>query len=726
MALVNLKSIYTDLNWSYHNEADTTVHTDYKPENVSAQKKFNLIPSVNQYAFYNRNEKNIGLDQVDSVSQKDGRQLGLGNLKTGLKSFAFGSDQPGGGWSGQPFITFDQEGDALYNQVSIRDKVQGRVGLISTQGTSLVDFPKRGGDYPSNQIDLKRIQAFLNTTKGLLFLQKQETLQFMNPRIETGTSMKTSTNSRTLPGLIENTRVYSSDNLLNQIKVQGTGGHVSRIGASNLAIQDDFYANTVGLQNITNSSALNRLAILHKLKIAKSNANMFSSFDQFLGATESTLAAKSLGISTNQTLLFNYPGGPNSGEKSGNTTIGRYVDTTLAATINPLPGVMGYAEIAQQNAIQNGVITVNNIKDFRKGIQNYKNAKLNWDYARIQEKFGKGNPGATDKNSPQGKPTDYRIAVPRYMDVKSIDSLYPTVFKNDADPWKKLGYTDSIKLGFECMSNDYSQYSTALIFRALLSNGFSDNNTANLNSFRYMGRGEEFHTYQGFTRQISFSFKIAAFSRTELKPMYNKLNYLISQVYPDYSPNTNVMRAPLVKLTLGDYFYRVPGFIESINVTADNSTTWEINLEEKLELDNTSAVQELPHVLEVAITFKPIHNVLPQRASFGIDKSEGLVNLDNNTSTINTIGQIQSQQLIGNYMNSFISSKLTNQISSDQVSSTNLPGNSALNPNSMFSQPIPTMPPMPENNFGSGPSSNKYDSPEYYLENPIKNNTIVV
>ena len=594
MALVNLKSIYTDLNWSYHNEADTTVHTDYKPENVSAQKKFNLIPSVNQYAFYNRNEKNIGLDQVDSVSQKDGRQLGLGNLKTGLKSFAFGSDQPGGGWSGQPFITFDQEGDALYNQVSIRDRAQGRVGLISTQGTSLVDFPKRGGDYPSNQIDLKRIQAFLNTTKGLLFLQKQETLQFMNPRTETGTSMKTSTNSRTLPGLIENTRVYSSDNLLNQIKVQGTGGHVSRIGASNLAIQDDFYANTVGLQNITNSSALNRLAILHKLKIAKSNANMFSSFDQFLGATESTLAAKSLGISTNQTLLFNYPGGPNSGEKSGNTTIGRYVDTTLATTINPLPSVMGYAEIAKQNAIQNAPVTQNNIVDFRKKAPGYKGYTWNFAKDSQQSKLGFVT-----------KDTSDRLNAAPAIFATSIDPY------QDDDVLKKIGLvgkkTDIVKFGFECISNDFSDRATALFFRVFLTNGFTDNNSSVLNPFRYMGRGEEFFTYQGFSRQISFSFKVAAFSRNELRPLYSKLNNLISQVYPDYSPNLNVMRAPLVKITLGDYLYRVPGFIESVNVTVDNTSPWEVNLE------SSEDVQQLPHVLEVAISFKPIMNILPKR-----------------------------------------------------------------------------------------------------------------
>jgi hypothetical protein len=122
-----------------------------------------------------------------------------------------------------------------------------------------------------------------------------------------------------------------------------------------------------------------------------------------------------------------------------------------------------------------------------------------------------------------------------------------------------------------------------------------------------MGRGEEFHTYQGFTRQIGFSFKIAVRSRVELKPLYSKLNYLISQVYPDYSPNTNVMRAPLVKLTIGDYLYRVPGFLENINITVDNNSPWEINLE---EYDD---VQQLPHVVEVSVSFKPIMSILPRR-----------------------------------------------------------------------------------------------------------------
>ena len=177
----------------------------------------------------------------------------------------------------------------------------------------------------------------------------------------------------------------------------------------------------------------------------------------------------------------------------------------------------------------------------------------------------------------------------------------------DENPFVDQGATkDIIKFGFECMSNDAAGTSTPLLFRAFLTAGITDSNSGKLNAFQYMGRGETFFTYGGFERTIGFSFRIAAFSKDEMIPLYNKLNYLISQVYPDYSQN-GIMRAPLVKVTIGDYLYRVPGFLESVNVTVDNATPWEINLDGDLA--------QLPKMLDVAISFKPIHDKLPRRST---------------------------------------------------------------------------------------------------------------
>ena len=631
--------------------------------------------------------------------------MALVNLKTQYTSLKFGNDQRGGGDSGLPYVKFDTNGNAHTPS-----------GFISVAGTVQSDFPRRGGTYPSNLIDLARIKAFLADNRGKIFVDKQKTLQFMNPKMETAPSFIDSNKANTLPGLVENTRVYSEKNLLGQVSIEGTGGHLSRVGLPFFNIKDEFYAATVGIQNLTNSAVTNRLLLLSRLKIASGRAgNSFSTFQNALAIGEDIAMAAKLGIALNSNLMFNYPGGPNSSYGVGSTVIGRYTDTTL----NVLPNVMNYAQIMQQNAIKDGVIPTtgtnkNSITDFRAGLTGYgypsTQTSVMWTYT-MDQLMGVANPGKVDKSLPQGKPLDYTMTV----SSDKINVGFPTVFKNNVDPWQALGYTDSIKLGFECLSNDDSSYSTALIFRALLSNGFTDNNGAVLNSFRYMGRGEEFHTYQGFTRAISFSFKIAAFSRSELKPLYNKLNYLISQVYPDYSPNTNIMRAPVVKITLGDYLYRVPGFLESVNVTVDNNTPWEINLE------NSTDVQELPHVLDVSISFKPIHSILPQRSTFNISKTETSVNLEDSTNIVNTIGNIVAQPLIGNSKNAFISTAYTNVISSDRQSSLQIQGQGTFgNTPPLFSTPTPTAPPIPPNNFGSGPSSNNIN--EYILGNPTVSN----
>lgn len=584
----------------------------------------------------------------------------LVNLKTEYKTLKFGNDQPNGGSSGQPFITSNLQntsntpGGRNPSNTTIINTPEGSISINGGNDSRSLfsDWPVRGGTYPSNEIDYRRINAFLKTSKGQQFIDKQKTLQFMNPKIETAPSFFDAGENSVIPGLIENTRVYSEKNTLNQVAIQGNGFHLPRVGIPAFGIFQEFYANTVSLQNIANSSALNRLELLRKLKIS----GLQNSGQSNINTVADIVLAKKLGIALSPFTMFNYPGGPTSSDRQRNTIIGRYTDTTIVSSDT----AMGYAQLTRQKPFQDGPINI--YKDFRTQLPIYRTNsanKLVWTQSKSQEfRIGLQNPGKIQKGLPHGKPTDYTIGVAS----DELNMLMPKIQNQIADdPWSELGYKDSIKLGFECLSNDNTSKSTALLFRALLSNGFTDNNSAVLNSLRYMGRGEEFFTYQGFTRAISFSFKIAALSRNELKPLYNKLNYLISQVYPDYSSNSGIMRAPIVKVTLGDYLYRVPGFLESVNVTVDNSTSWEINLE------NSTDVQELPHVLEVAISFKPILNTLPERSAYkeilrkstqtipnfvGIGEF-GRTGLTVDTSNEQPINQVS--RLIGNSENNFIS-----------------------------------------------------------------------
>jgi hypothetical protein len=579
----------------------------------------------------------------------------LVDLKTEYKTLKFGNDQPNGGSSNQPFITSNLQnssntpGGRNPSNATIVNTPQGSISISGGNDSRSLfnDWPVRGGTYPSNEIDYRRINAFLKTSKGQQFIDKQKTLQFMNPKIETAPSFLDAGTNSVIPGLIENTRVYSEKNTLNQVSIQGSGFHLPRAGIPAFGIFQEFYANTVGLQNLGNSSTLNRLELLRKIKII----GLQNSGQSNINRIANIALAKKLGIALNPFAMFNYPGGPTSSDRQRNTIIGRYTDTTLVSSDT----AMTYAQLAKQKPFQGNPVDFT--KDFRSGIPAYKNnssGSLRWTQSKSQQfRIGLQNPGAIQQGFPHGKPTDYTVRVAS----DELNMLMPKIQNNVLiNPWLELRYKDSIKLGFECLSNDDTKKSTALLFRALLTNGFTDNNTAVLNPLRYMGRGEEFFTYQGFTRDISFSFKIAALSRDELRPLYNKLNYLISQVYPDYSSNSGIMRAPIVKVTLGDYLYRVPGFLQSVNVTVDNSTSWEINLEESTD------VQQLPHVLEVQISFKPIHDILPQRSVYS-NQDPTSVSQDStlggsietfNRVTTTTVTNKRVSPLIGNKDNNFI------------------------------------------------------------------------
>jgi hypothetical protein len=96
--------------------------------------------------------------------------------------------------------------------------------------------------------------------------------------------------------------------------------------------------------------------------------------------------------------------------------------------------------------------------------------------------------------------------------------------------------------------------------------------------------------------------------------MWQKLNYLYSNTMPDYS--NNVMRAPYMKLTLGDYLFRQPGVIKNMSYTISNDSPWEIAIDDP---ESGSTLYELPHVMNITMTFAPIHDFVPRKFPKTID-----------------------------------------------------------------------------------------------------------
>jgi hypothetical protein len=215
---------------------------------------------------------------------------------------------------------------------------------------------------------------------------------------------------------------------------------------------------------------------------------------------------------------------------------------------------------------------------------------------------------------PDGKPTgplDKINALPIYRS-RAVDTELPV--------------NDLVKFRIAAIDGSSPNFKTFMHFRAFI-DSFSDSYNASWGSVRYLGRGENFYNYNGFDRTISLSFTVAAQSKPELIPMYKKLNYLASNLTPDYSPY-GYMRGPLVQLTMGGYLYEQVGFITALTYDVPQDTTWEIGINdtageplsnataglENLQRLSDSSVKELPHRITVSsFQFTPIHDFVPSK-----------------------------------------------------------------------------------------------------------------
>lgn len=166
---------------------------------------------------------------------------------------------------------------------------------------------------------------------------------------------------------------------------------------------------------------------------------------------------------------------------------------------------------------------------------------------------------------------------------------------------------DLIKFKFRIITPDSSR---VLYFRAYL-DSFDDSYSGSWNGTKYIGRAEDFQTYQGFSRELSVGFKIAAMTRQEMKPLYRKMTYLASATAPTYDTNGAFMRGTLAQLTVGSYIYEVPGIITSVKYAWDTQYPWEIAMQNP-EGATDDDQQELPMIMNASVSFTPIHNFVPE------------------------------------------------------------------------------------------------------------------
>lgn len=116
-------------------------------------------------------------------------------------------------------------------------------------------------------------------------------------------------------------------------------------------------------------------------------------------------------------------------------------------------------------------------------------------------------------------------------------------------------------------------------FRAFLSS-FKQNVKPTFSEQQYIGRTERFVTYGGARRNATLQFNIAAFSQSEIKEAWARVNYLTGLAFPTGFSQSGFMIPPLFRLTVGKIYEDQPCYLDSLDFDfIDDSITFDVDNE---------------------------------------------------------------------------------------------------------------------------------------------------
>ena len=143
---------------------------------------------------------------------------------------------------------------------------------------------------------------------------------------------------------------------------------------------------------------------------------------------------------------------------------------------------------------------------------------------------------------------------------------------NSREAYKPINsdFTDPIVVSFAMGKDD------AVQFRAFIKD-LNQTATPEYKAYQYIGRIEKFINYVGVQREISFKLGVVAFSRDELNVVWRRINYLTGLVFP-YGFNKGIMQPNITRLTIGDVYVNQPGYVTSLSTNfTELSESWELD-----------------------------------------------------------------------------------------------------------------------------------------------------
>lgn len=154
---------------------------------------------------------------------------------------------------------------------------------------------------------------------------------------------------------------------------------------------------------------------------------------------------------------------------------------------------------------------------------------------------------------------------------------------------------DIIDFKFEDISSIGRDNPVIILFRAAITE-LTDDFSPSWNDIKYLGRPDNFYIYNGYTRKISFNMKVYCNSKNEVVPQWRKLNRLSGLCYPVSYYGNRAMKAPILRLTIGNLYRRLYGFLDTFSITIPNDAMWD-----------TDIGYQLPMSLDVKIGFTVIY-----------------------------------------------------------------------------------------------------------------------
>jgi len=175
--------------------------------------------------------------------------------------------------------------------------------------------------------------------------------------------------------------------------------------------------------------------------------------------------------------------------------------------------------------------------------------------------------------------------------------------KETTEKITELQGMDLVEFSIQVINNNDPSLSDYIFFRAYL-DSLTDTFSATWDPCKFVGRGESFYTYSGFTRGVNLNFKIfCGEDPSYITPTYEKLNYLVSTLTPDYS-SVGYARGNLIKLTIGNYMKNLPGFLTNLSFNIPTEYGWDVTGTKK------------PTFIDVtSFSFTPIHTNLPRKGT---------------------------------------------------------------------------------------------------------------